>query len=96
MSLTQAITDIEQLANTDELTGIYNRRYFIELSGKEIARAKRYDHPLSLLVIDIDFFKAVNDSYGHHVGDQVLGVSCKVKSVRYAMSSYVTAIPYAG
>ncbi|WP_281556818.1 sensor domain-containing diguanylate cyclase [Thalassomonas sp. RHCl1] len=77
MTLTQAITDIEQLANTDELTGIYNRRYFIELSEKEIGRAKRYDHPLSLIVIDIDFFKAVNDGYGHHVGDTVLSFFCK-------------------
>jgi len=78
LSLTQAITDIEQLANTDELTGIYNRRYFMELSQKEIARAKRYAHPLSLISIDIDYFKAVNDTYGHHIGDKVLSYFCKV------------------
>ncbi|WDE13482.1 GGDEF domain-containing protein [Thalassomonas haliotis] len=74
----EAITDIEQLANTDELTGIYNRRYFMELSDKEIARAQRYSHFLSLIVIDIDHFKSVNDSYGHHVGDQVLSIFYKV------------------
>nr|WP_269082370.1 GGDEF domain-containing protein [Thalassomonas viridans] len=67
------------MANTDELTGIYNRRYFMELSQKEIARAKRYSHPLSLIVIDVDYFKAVNDTYGHHIGDKVLSLFLRCK-----------------
>jgi diguanylate cyclase (GGDEF)-like protein/PAS domain S-box-containing protein len=60
------------LAQTDELTGIYNRRRFIELANKEIDRATRYGNPFSLIMFDIDKFKAVNDMYGHDVGDEVI------------------------
>lgn len=62
----------EQLANTDELTGIYNRRYFFENANKEFDRARRYEQTLVVISIDVDHFKAVNDNYGHPVGDQVL------------------------
>jgi len=62
----------EDLAMTDSLTGLYNRRYFIETLKNEMAQAKRANSPLSLISFDIDFFKAVNDSYGHLAGDEVL------------------------
>jgi GAF domain-containing protein len=62
----------EQRAITDGLTGLYNHRYFYERLGQEVARAKRYDTPVSLLLIDIDDFKAYNDSRGHVAGDEVL------------------------
>jgi len=60
------------LANLDPLTNIYNRRYFFELTDMEIKRAQRYEHPLSLMMIDIDHFKRINDQYGHLGGDQTL------------------------
>lgn len=62
----------QQLAMTDTLTGIYNRRYFYELAQKEFVRSKRYQSPLSFILIDIDHFKNVNDHFGHLAGDQIL------------------------
>jgi len=63
---------LSQLSNTDALTGLLNRRSFIEKSSAEFERSIRYDRPLSLMMIDIDFFKKVNDRYGHMIGDVVL------------------------
>ena len=62
----------EKLAFTDPLTELFNHRYFQETLNHEFIRAKRYNKPLSLMVIDIDFFKKFNDKYGHLVGDKVL------------------------
>jgi diguanylate cyclase (GGDEF)-like protein len=69
---------IERQAITDGLTGLYNHRYFYERLNQEFARAQRYGLPLSLLMLDIDDFKRFNDSYGHPVGDLVLGEVGKV------------------
>ncbi|MBW8011932.1 MAG: diguanylate cyclase [Chloroflexi bacterium] len=63
---------LEQIAITDPLTKIYNRRFFNEAAEKEIERAKRSGSSLSVIVFDIDHFKNVNDTYGHSTGDQVL------------------------
>ncbi len=63
---------LRQLATTDELTGLHNRRFFLERWALEHERARRYARPLSCLLIDVDGFKAVNDLLGHHVGDLVL------------------------
>ena len=63
---------LERLASTDSLTGLYNRRHFLTLATAEWERFKRYGQSLSLLMIDIDHFKAVNDLYGHDVGDKVI------------------------
>jgi len=57
---------------TDALTGLNNRRYFDQRLGEEVALSKRYKHPLTLMLLDIDYFKKVNDTYGHKVGDEVL------------------------
>ncbi|WP_051920352.1 sensor domain-containing diguanylate cyclase [Thermodesulfobacterium hydrogeniphilum] len=62
----------QSLSITDPLTEIYNRRYFIERLKTEMERAKRYNIPLSLIIIDLDDFKKINDTYGHMVGDKVL------------------------
>jgi len=63
---------IERIATIDQLTGIYNRHKFEELFALESERSRRFTQPLSLILIDIDHFKSVNDTYGHDVGDQVL------------------------
>jgi diguanylate cyclase (GGDEF)-like protein len=63
---------LEQESITDPLMGIYNRRYLERRLTSEVARASRYGMPLSVLLLDIDHFKRINDSYGHQVGDVVL------------------------
>jgi diguanylate cyclase (GGDEF)-like protein len=68
----QLYQEVKRLANQDVLTGCFNRRYFMELAAQEIQRSMRYKRPLSLLMVDIDHFKNVNDRYGHQIGDQVL------------------------
>jgi diguanylate cyclase (GGDEF)-like protein len=70
--LTEANRLLQELASRDPLTEIYNRRYFLELSAIELERARRAGRHASLLMIDIDHFKKVNDSYGHSAGDEVL------------------------
>jgi len=64
--------DLEHQAQTDFLTGIPNRRHFLNLADLELARARRYDRPFSLLMLDLDLFKNVNDRYGHRIGDLTL------------------------
>ena len=60
------------LAAVDSLTGLYNKRHFDEVFGKEVARADQTQQPLSLIVLDIDHFKKINDNFGHPAGDAVL------------------------
>ena len=62
----------QEMAITDSLTGLFNRRYYYVILDNEIERAKRYQSPLSLIMIDIDHFKQVNDKFGHLAGDEVL------------------------
>lgn len=63
---------LELLASNDSLTGLANRRTLMELGANECKRTERFDHPLSLLVVDIDLFKPVNDAWGHLAGDRVI------------------------
>jgi diguanylate cyclase (GGDEF)-like protein len=69
-SLSESV--LKRLATTDPLTGAFNRRHFMELMLREQRRAERYDAVYSVLMIDIDHFKRVNDTYGHQVGDQAI------------------------
>ena len=64
--------ELEHRAYSDYLTGLANRRYFIEQAELELSRHNRYSTELSLIMLDIDFFKKINDTYGHNVGDLVL------------------------
>lgn len=66
--------ELTRLATTDSLTGIANRRHFIERGNQELERATRYKLPMALLLLDIDHFKQVNDSFGHPAGDKLLQV----------------------
>jgi diguanylate cyclase (GGDEF)-like protein len=63
---------LEKLATTDGMTGLYNRRHFLKLAETEWARFERYGRPLSYLLLDFDFFKSINDRFGHDVGDEVI------------------------
>jgi PleD family two-component response regulator len=63
---------LEQLAITDHLTQVYNRRYILSRLQTELAHASRYGEQLTTIMIDLDYFKKVNDSFGHNVGDQAL------------------------
>lgn len=74
----EAERKLEQLAQTDFLTGLANRRHFLLLAEQELARAQRYGGPLSVFMIDVDHFKAVNDTHGHQLGDLVLQTLGKV------------------
>ncbi|HLD45232.1 MAG TPA: diguanylate cyclase [bacterium] len=65
-------TKTKELSVRDELTDVYNRRYFYQMLHREFERAKRFNRPLSLIMIDLDHFKRLNDTFGHIVGDGVL------------------------
>lgn len=64
--------ELEKLATTDPLTGAKNRRSFLQIFEREISRFHRYQKPFGLLILDIDHFKIINDTYGHNTGDKVL------------------------
>lgn len=66
------LESIRQLADTDALTGVYNRRKIYDLAEEEYTRAKRHHHPMTILMTDLNFFKHTNDTFGHIVGDQAL------------------------
>jgi len=70
--LEDVLSKLEVLAITDALTELFNRRYFETIIEKEFSRTARYKSPSSCLMIDVDFFKRVNDTYGHRTGDRVL------------------------
>ena len=93
---------VRDLSTRDSMTGLYNFRHFHETLRLEVERAKRYDEPLSCIMIDIDDFKEVNDSYGHQVGDLVLkalaqSISIAVRasdiSARYSGDEFVVLLP---
>jgi len=63
---------VSHMATTDDLTGIWNRRYFIEFMNQEFERSRRYNNSLSLLMFDLDKFKDINDNHGHQLGDKIL------------------------
>jgi two-component system, cell cycle response regulator len=94
--------EIYRMTITDGLTQVANKRYLLEFLEREIARASRFRHPLSIVMLDIDQFKAVNDTYGHEAGDYILRELCSVlmKTVRkeellarYGGEEFVLALP---
>ena len=85
---------LEKYAYTDTLTGIYNRRYFIELAQNPLDKAKRFGTLCYAMIMDLDFFKKVNDTYGHLAGDEVLKNAANV--MKNAMRSYDLLARYGG
>lgn len=83
-SLKKANEEIRLLSITDSLTGCFNRGYLNEHFLHEVKRAQRYEHPLSIVLADVDHFKQVNDTYGHQFGDEVLKIfaHCLQKEIR--------------
>jgi diguanylate cyclase (GGDEF)-like protein len=99
---TRLFGEVQQLAITDALTGLYNRRQLDELGLREFSRARRFERPLAALMIDIDHFKAVNDSFGHAAGDQVLSsIAQRLQAIvrevdilgRYGGEEFVALLP---
>ena len=70
--LEEANEKLRRLAVTDGLTGLYNHRFFTEKLDQEVMRAERFNHPISVLMLDVDYFKKFNDTHGHPAGDEVL------------------------
>lgn len=87
--LLQSNIDLEKLSTIDELTQIYNRRKINEIIESEISRIKRNTQSFSLMIIDIDFFKHVNDNYGHHIGDIVLQDFAIILKNKIRMNDYL-------
>ena len=109
-SLMQLIFELEaarklafSLSIHDGMTGIYNRRHFMAMADSEFAKAIRYDLPLSIIMIDADHFKQINDSFGHKAGDGVLqAITKSIQSclrsgdilARYGGEEFVLLMPY--
>lgn len=94
--------ETEQLAVTDGLTEVYNHRYFQAFLDRELSRARRYHRTLSLIMIDLDRFKNINDTYGHQTGDTILrGVAAAIKAqardvdlvARYGGEEFMVVLP---
>lgn len=102
--LQSALSRAERAARTDELTGISNRRHFFESALRLVEIARRYQQPLSLVLLDLDHFKAINDRHGHPVGDQALVHVCEILGrqlraadvlARYGGEEFVVLLPKA-
>jgi two-component system cell cycle response regulator len=102
--LQESLQRVERMAATDPLTGLYNRRHFAQVSDQLFSEAQRYSHDLSCVMIDLDGYKQLNDTFGHQVGDQLLVLAGRVISVnmrkmdvaaRYGGDEFVLLLPHA-
>lgn len=93
---------IKKMAITDELTGLYNRRYFFERLEAESNRSVRHNHTLGLILFDLDYFKRINDTYGHNGGDailrqiaEILRAACRQSDIpaRYGGEEFILLLP---
>jgi diguanylate cyclase (GGDEF)-like protein/PAS domain S-box-containing protein len=97
--------NLRRMATTDPLTGLHNRHHFFETARKEIARCRRFNHPVSVIMIDVDHFKATNDRFGHDTGDAVLRAFSQTASAtlrthdilaRFGGEEFVVMLPETG
>jgi diguanylate cyclase (GGDEF)-like protein len=88
------IKKLQRLTIEDPLTGLYNSRHLFDQLDKEIKRANRYLHSISLMFIDVDNFKSINDTYGHMIGDKILSLTGK--RIKACLRTNDTAYRYAG
>ena len=104
VQLEASLQRVEQMAATDPLTGLYNRRHFSRVLDQLFAEAQRYDQDLSCVMIDLDGYKQLNDTFGHQVGDDLLMLAGKVISAnmrrmdvaaRYGGDEFVLLLPHA-
>jgi diguanylate cyclase (GGDEF)-like protein/PAS domain S-box-containing protein len=100
-----ALAREKQLSNTDVLTGLYSRRRFFEIAASEFYAAVRYQHPLTIILFDVDDFKQVNDNLGHAAGDQVLervalAAAGQIRMIdvlaRYGGDEFIILLPQTG
>lgn len=91
-TLGRTLSELEYYSNHDPLTGLYNRRYFNEVLGDELNRSERHAHELSLLMLDLDDFKDVNDTYGHPCGDEVLKAVADIARAELRRGDFATRI----
>jgi diguanylate cyclase (GGDEF)-like protein len=105
LEMTELYEDARRLATVDTLTGLLNRRAFLDVLDRECARSERHSYPLSVLLLDADHFKRVNDTFGHAAGDAVLvGFAKVLNSVarrsdivgRWGGEEFVVALPQTG
>jgi diguanylate cyclase (GGDEF)-like protein len=103
--LQQVITELTELSLRDSLTGLYNRRGLNERLVEELARARRYGAPLTLMMVDIDHFKRVNDTFGHAIGDVAIGHVARILArdlrvsdivARFGGEELVLLLPHTG
>lgn len=103
LELAEANVAITELTRTDPLTGLANRRYFMEILEKEVSLARRHQVPLCLIMADLDYFKQINDTYGHGAGDQVLQAFARLLqqnirkedlSARYGGEEFIIITPH--
>ena len=103
-ALQVANAELVQTASTDPLTGVWNRRRFEEILNAEVAKARRYEIPVVLLILDVDHFKSINDHLGHATGDRVLkemsqllqhGTRQTDTLARWGGEEFVVIMPYA-
>ena len=94
--------DVYKRQTQDTLTGLFNRRHFFKLAHQEFERSQRYDRPLALMMLDIDHFKQINDTYGHLAGDEVLRTVARIMRdtlrrvdllARYGGEEFVMLLP---
>ena len=92
--LAVTLRDTEALSLTDELTGLPNRRAFVQRLDQELSRSQRTSQPLAMVLLDIDKFKAINDQHGHYVGDMIL--RCFAQSMIHELRQHDLLARYGG
>lgn len=92
--LRDLIDNLQQLVVTDSLTGVFNRRYLFDRLNAEVARARRYNLPVSVIMLDIDDFKTYNDKHGHIAGDVL--IQTVAKTIRGALRQEDVVVRYGG